>query len=546
MKLLEIDSAYESEIVFAVKNEGAIMFLTKRWIAVLVLMASSAFAGDFEDAQAAYRNKDFDTAVRLLRPLAEQGQPRAQYGLGLMMLNGQGLKRDVSDALRLITIGAEANIPEAQALLALVNYEGTIVPRNYEVATQWAQKSADQGNPIGQTLLGIAYLNGQGLQQDNTQALALLKNSIEKSSNPIAKYELGKMFLIGRGVERDQIKGEELLRQASPQFGDDIKNDVNRILEKRSELIDWLNGNTRLTCGFTCAGSAGYHGREMKNDFERMKWVELATLTIQVGLKSDLHYFYLGRAAEGVGKIDAAVTYYNLAINPKERGNECAGIFNNCHGFEFPRDAKDRLNYAIQSLFNETEKQRNEAVRRAKAEDERQEAKKIEEIAAAFAQVRQEAELGSKESQYRLASMYFSGTGTVVDIKAGITWLTKAAQQGISMAQYELGERYLSGLLVPKDEALAEMWLRKAAQQGHENAQKSLETLISAKTERAAIAAAEAKERAAAAAAAKERAAAAAKERAAIAAATEKKKEAEREELERKRKLENVTKLKSL
>ena len=46
--------------------------------------AAPAVAGPFEDGLAAHGKGDYATALRLWRPLAEQGNARAQYNLGLM------------------------------------------------------------------------------------------------------------------------------------------------------------------------------------------------------------------------------------------------------------------------------------------------------------------------------------------------------------------------------------------------------------------------------------------------------------------------------
>jgi TPR repeat protein len=47
-------------------------------------------AGPLEDGVAAYRRSDFATALRLLRPLADQGDAVAQARLGLMYEGRQG------------------------------------------------------------------------------------------------------------------------------------------------------------------------------------------------------------------------------------------------------------------------------------------------------------------------------------------------------------------------------------------------------------------------------------------------------------------------
>jgi TPR repeat protein len=51
-------------------------------------------AGPLEDGIAAYRSGDYATALRILRPLAEQGNSTAQVFLGLMYSQGQGVVQD--------------------------------------------------------------------------------------------------------------------------------------------------------------------------------------------------------------------------------------------------------------------------------------------------------------------------------------------------------------------------------------------------------------------------------------------------------------------
>jgi uncharacterized protein len=55
---------------------------------VLVISACGAIAGAFEEGAAAYERQDYAEALRLFRPLAEQGEAPAQFNLGLMYAHG--------------------------------------------------------------------------------------------------------------------------------------------------------------------------------------------------------------------------------------------------------------------------------------------------------------------------------------------------------------------------------------------------------------------------------------------------------------------------
>jgi uncharacterized protein len=76
----------------------------KHVVAAIILLlgfAAPAAAGPLEDADAAIRRRDYATAVRLVRPLAEQGDANAQYNLGVFYDNGLGVPQDkVSEYMR--------------------------------------------------------------------------------------------------------------------------------------------------------------------------------------------------------------------------------------------------------------------------------------------------------------------------------------------------------------------------------------------------------------------------------------------------------------
>ena len=63
-------------------------------VILAVSFASPVAAGPFEDGNAAYDRKDYATALRFYRPLADQGHAEAQFNLGLMYGNGQGVPQN--------------------------------------------------------------------------------------------------------------------------------------------------------------------------------------------------------------------------------------------------------------------------------------------------------------------------------------------------------------------------------------------------------------------------------------------------------------------
>ena len=66
----------------------------------LFLTFGIAFADQLEDGLAAYKDGDYVIALKLLRPLAKQGNAKAQYHLSIMYEQGQGVTQDHKEALK--------------------------------------------------------------------------------------------------------------------------------------------------------------------------------------------------------------------------------------------------------------------------------------------------------------------------------------------------------------------------------------------------------------------------------------------------------------
>jgi TPR repeat protein len=59
-------------------------------VAALFLGSANAVAGPWEDGMVAYNRGDYVPAIRLFRPLAETGNPKAQIQIGTMYRRGAG------------------------------------------------------------------------------------------------------------------------------------------------------------------------------------------------------------------------------------------------------------------------------------------------------------------------------------------------------------------------------------------------------------------------------------------------------------------------
>jgi TPR repeat protein len=82
-------------------------------ICLVVAGANVAAAGPPADADSAYQRGDYAKAAQLFRPLAEQGDTKAQFSLGWMYFTGQIVPQDVREAMRWYRKAAEQGLAKA-------------------------------------------------------------------------------------------------------------------------------------------------------------------------------------------------------------------------------------------------------------------------------------------------------------------------------------------------------------------------------------------------------------------------------------------------
>ncbi len=141
-----------------------------RMIAMLALSlhisTSVVYAGPLEDGQAAFNRGDYATALRLFRPLAEQGNASAQNALGWMYRQASGVKQDFKEAMKWYRLAAEQGSAQAQYNLGVMYYQGSGVAKDFHEAMKWYRIAAAQGDAQAQYNLGFMYANGQGVPKD--------------------------------------------------------------------------------------------------------------------------------------------------------------------------------------------------------------------------------------------------------------------------------------------------------------------------------------------------------------------------------------------
>ena len=103
---------------------------TRRHGAAMVLAASGmlacgpAAAIDFREGLDAYEIADYERARQAWEACAEAGSARAQYGMGILNMEGRGVPRDAAAAVRWFRLAAVQGLADAQLELGVLRAMG--------------------------------------------------------------------------------------------------------------------------------------------------------------------------------------------------------------------------------------------------------------------------------------------------------------------------------------------------------------------------------------------------------------------------------------
>lgn len=177
-----------------------------------------------ENARNAYFEGDFQEALSIWRPLAEQGDARAQNNLGILFRNGEGLVQDFEQARAWLLRSAAQGHAQAQYSLGMMYDSGYGVAQNDAEAMRWYQQAAALGNADAQYNVGVLYAEGRGVSKNLAEA-ARWYGQAAQLGHANAQNILARMYLEGEGIAQNREEAERLFRlAAAQQHGDAIEN----------------------------------------------------------------------------------------------------------------------------------------------------------------------------------------------------------------------------------------------------------------------------------------------------------------------------------
>ena len=110
-------------------------------------------------------------------------------------------------------------------------------------------------------------------------------------------------------------------------------------------MRDFHDGEIILKCDSYCYGTWLDERQALGVLYAKGRWKDLVVGVTSIGFKEDLGYFWLGRAAEGLGDFDNALIYYNISYiihRDKTVGSCKATPRGTCFGIDISGDTDTR------------------------------------------------------------------------------------------------------------------------------------------------------------------------------------------------------------
>lgn len=144
------------------------------------------------------------TAFSYFVSLALQGDPDAQFNVGLCYSDGNGVEKNLRKSIEWFTLAASQGHADAQYNLGLMYLKGEGVPRNIHKSIDWFSLAARQSHVNAEINLGAIFAKGDGVAVDLQQAYKWIYRASKKGSG-IAQFYLGVMYHNGEGVQKNDI-----------------------------------------------------------------------------------------------------------------------------------------------------------------------------------------------------------------------------------------------------------------------------------------------------------------------------------------------------
>ena len=199
-------------------------FVATALFAVVALVAGSFFGQYMERTRASTPQSKLDEAVqqfqagyddaamKTLKPLADQGNAKAQYWLADIYENGLGVKKDLPAAIGLLIKSATQGFEPAERRLGSLYLQGDQTFQDFAKAQTWLRQAAATGDSQAEQQLGQIYAMGLGVSRNLPEAYGWYENAAIHGDG-LAQHL--RDTLVPQMSPADQAQGEQAAKKIS-------------------------------------------------------------------------------------------------------------------------------------------------------------------------------------------------------------------------------------------------------------------------------------------------------------------------------------------
>jgi TPR repeat protein len=159
--------------------------------------------------------KSNEAAAAWFRKAAEKGDTTAQYNLGNMFGTGVGVAEDASEARKWFTLAADAGHIMASNNVGALFWQGRGGEKDVNKAMYYIKRAGDRGFAQANYFLGLVYLKGNdGVPSDPEMALLRFFKAAQEGDLD-SQYNIACMYLKGIGVPVDHKSAFLLFKSAA-------------------------------------------------------------------------------------------------------------------------------------------------------------------------------------------------------------------------------------------------------------------------------------------------------------------------------------------
>lgn len=473
----------------------------------------------FEEGKAAFKTKDYKTALKKYKQAAELDFAPTFNEIGYMYYRGYGVEKDIEEAKRWCKRGMEkqdGNSFGGYAVL-LDNEDATEAEKREAFQCMKRATELSHENGLWWKNLGNMHLFGTGTSKNLDEALRCYNRAAELGRSEVFS-DIGSNYLFGIGVEEDidearhwykrgmeKNDGESFGRYACSfnmyEATETKKREAFRCLQRATELDPqdgywwyqlgemYINGwgtSENLGEAFRCyeqgaklndsfatdtLGLMYLNGVYVKENV--YKAAELFKKAVELYDENTSALINLAKCYRfGTGIAEDKRQAFNLYLKAAELGNldamETIGYM-----FYVGEGTDENEEKAFYWTKRAVDEGNNNAIENL-AYHYRHGIGTAQDFSKAVELYTQAAELGKNNARVDLGEMFFSGEGVTKNLDKAIDYFSKAAGEGNSEAMNYLGVMYDRGEGFRKDSKKAVEFYRKAAETGNASGMSNL------------------------------------------------------------------------